>query len=208
MAVTMIKMGLIVAVLGIVSFAFGIAAEVHKPAAGIPIMGRNGLVICKYPSDPTVVYGYLSFAFLVASSLTGFLSVFYPYKGKSVPFGAFLQSTLFVTFFNSTLGAIGLAAALLLWPTISGQQHHNNNMYQNLSSASGCPTAKTGVLGGGAFLSLNSSLLWLVCLMLASNARHDFLEDLTGESKAMEATTSGYNAVLEKGLDNIFDGVE
>ncbi|XP_009338849.2 uncharacterized protein LOC103931154 [Pyrus x bretschneideri] len=205
MAVTMIKMGLIVAVLGIVSFAFGIAAEVHKPAAGIPIIGRNGVVMCKYPSDPTVVYGYLSFAFLVASSLTGFLSVFYPYKGKSVPSSAFLQSTLLVTFFNSTLGAIGLAAALLLWPTISGQQHHN--MYQNLSSASGCPTAKTGVLGGGAFLSLNSSLLWLVCLMLTSNARYDFLDDLSGESKAKEATTSGYKAALEKGLDNIFDGV-
>lgn len=44
-----------------------------------------------------------------------------------------------------------------------------------------CPTAKTGILGGGAFLSLDSTLFWLVALMLASNAREDYLDEIEGK---------------------------
>lgn len=40
-----------------------------------------------------------------------------------------------------------------------------------------CPTAKTGLLGGGAFVSLDSALFWLVALMLADNAREDYFEE-------------------------------
>ncbi|RXH72533.1 hypothetical protein DVH24_012217 [Malus domestica] len=44
---------------------------VAEPAAGVPIVGRNRVGMCKYPlypSDPTVAYGYRSYAFLVACS--------------------------------------------------------------------------------------------------------------------------------------------
>lgn len=40
-----------------------------------------------------------------------------------------------------------------------------------------CPTAKTGLLGGGAFVSLDSALFWLVALMLADNTREDYFEE-------------------------------
>lgn len=98
---------------------------------------------------------------------------------------------------------------MLLWPTIQEQQHHANNVHHNLSTTT-CPTAKTGVLGGGAFLALDASLFWLVCFMLVSNLRDDFLEDLHDGSKARLSTTSGNNAVLEKGVlhDSSYDYVD
>ena len=69
---------------------------------------------------------------------------------------------------------------------------------QNPSSAT-CPTAKTGVLGGGAFLSLNSSLLWLACFILASNVRDDYFEDLDGVKKPthIEEAEARRTAALE-----------
>jgi hypothetical protein len=69
----------------------------------------------------------------------------------------------------------GLAGAMLLWPTITEQLHLSRNVHHNLNTD--CPTAKTGLLGGGAFLSLDASLLWLVALMLADNAREDYFEE-------------------------------
>lgn len=84
----------------------------------------------------------------------------------------------------------GLAAALLLWPTITEQLHRSRNVHRNLDTA--CPTAKTGLLGGGAFVSLDASLLWLVALMLADNAREDYFEeieeDVKGEYGQVSAT--------------------
>ena len=60
-------------------------------------------VTCKFSSDPTVALGYLSVAFLVASTVAGYLSLFYPYKGKSVPQGVLFKNTSFVVFFNIAL---------------------------------------------------------------------------------------------------------
>lgn len=68
----------------------------------------------------------------------------------------------------------GLAAALLLWPTITEQLHLSHKVHKNPTQ---CPTAKTGLLGGGAFVSLDSALFWLVALMLADNAREDYFEE-------------------------------
>lgn len=65
-----------------------------------------------------------------------------------------------------------LAIVMLLWPTITEHIHHTNNIHHNLETS--CPTAKTGLLGGGAFLSLDSCLFFLVALMLADNTRADF----------------------------------
>lgn len=70
---------------------------------------------------------------------------------------------------------------MLLWPTITEQLHHTRNIHHNLETQ--CPTAKTGILGGGAFLSLDSCLFWLVALMLADNTRADYF----GESEEKDA---------------------
>ncbi|XP_065872912.1 uncharacterized protein [Euphorbia lathyris] len=172
-AVTIRRMSILIATLGILSFIFGVVGENKKPAAGTPITGK-GVVICKYPSDPMIALGYLSFGFLVASAVAGFLALFYPYKGKSVPQSALWQSTTFVVFFNVAIFTTGLALTLVLWPTITEHFHLTKNVHHNLQTE--CPTAKTGVLGGGAFLSLDSALFWLIALMLANNAREDYLE--------------------------------
>ncbi|KAI8011419.1 hypothetical protein LOK49_LG06G02887 [Camellia lanceoleosa] len=102
MAFTTKQMSLIVATFGILSFIFGVVAENKKPASGSPIIGK-GVVICKYPSDPTVVLGYLATAFLAVSTVVGYLSLFYPYKGKSIPLTALFRSTSFLVFFNIAL---------------------------------------------------------------------------------------------------------
>ncbi|KAG5541166.1 hypothetical protein RHGRI_021131 [Rhododendron griersonianum] len=102
MAFTTKQMSLIVATFGALSFIFGVVAENKKPAAGTAIPGKGG-VVCKYPSDPTVALGYLSVAFLIASTVAGYLSLFYPYKGKSVPQAALFRSTSFLVFFNIAL---------------------------------------------------------------------------------------------------------
>ncbi|XP_024155953.1 uncharacterized protein LOC112163926 [Rosa chinensis] len=198
MAVTMKIMCVLVAALGILSFVFGILAETKKPAAGVPIIGK-GMVICKYPSDPTLAYAWLSFGFLLLCSAVGWFSLFYSYKGRKAPTSVFFRSSTFFSFFTITLGTIGLAAAFLLWP-IATHHHPNYNITGNQDPHSAtCPTAKTGVLGGGAFLSLNSSLLWLVCFILASNAREDYFEDLDSveKPKHIEKAEAGHTTALE-----------
>ncbi|KAF4368627.1 hypothetical protein G4B88_020023 [Cannabis sativa] len=68
----------------------------------------------------------------------------------------------------------GLGAAFTLWPTIEEQNFHKHKAYPITTEK--CPTPKIGLLGGGALLSLDSTLLWLVALMLAINVREDFIE--------------------------------
>ncbi|XVE99438.1 hypothetical protein REPUB_Repub03eG0197700 [Reevesia pubescens] len=180
MAVTIKRAALIVSFLGVLSFIFGVVAENKKPAAGTPIAGKD-VVICKYPSDPSVILGYLSVAFLLLSSAAGYWSLFYPYKGKSVPNSVLFKSTSFAVFFNIALFSGGLAATLLLWPTITEQLHLTRNVHHNLTTE--CPTSKTGLLGGGAFVSLDSALFWLVALMLADNAREDHFDEVEKDTK-------------------------
>ncbi|MED6151876.1 hypothetical protein PIB30_086596 [Stylosanthes scabra] len=62
------------------------SALLLKPAAGTPVPGK-GVVTCKFPADPTVALGYLSLAFLIVSTVAGYMSLYYPYKGKSVSQG-------------------------------------------------------------------------------------------------------------------------
>ncbi|XP_010526289.1 PREDICTED: uncharacterized protein LOC104803892 [Tarenaya hassleriana] len=179
MAVTMRQMSLIVSAFGVLSFLFGVIAENKKPAAGTPISGK-GVVICKYPSDPTLALGYLSVVFLVASTAAGYRSLFMSYKGKSVPYSVLFKSTSFSVFFNIALITSGLALSLLLWPTLTEHFHLTRNVHRNMET--NCPTAKTGLLGGGAFVSLDSCLFWLVALMLADNAREDHFDEIEGRS--------------------------
>ena len=88
----------------------------------------------------------------------------------------------------------GLADTLLLWPTITEQIHQVRNVYRNLDAE--CPTAKTDLLGGGAFVSLDSSLFWLVCLMLADNAREDYFDETgkVGEGEQGQVFVGDYIA--------------
>ncbi|XP_058213338.1 uncharacterized protein LOC131325224 [Rhododendron vialii] len=171
MAVTTKQLAAIVAVLGVISFIFGVAAERNKPPAGEPIQGK-GVVICKYPSDPSIPYGYLSAVFLVACTGVGYFSLFYPYQGKSVPQSAFFSSHKFTIFFNIAMVTAGFATALLLYTTISEHFLLTHNVHHDLDTQ--CPTAKTGLLGGAAFASLDSALFWLVALMMGSNVREDY----------------------------------
>lgn len=91
--------------------------------------------------------------------------------------------TLFVCRFTT-----GLAITLLVWPTVTEQLHLTRNVHHNVETA--CPTAKTGLLGGGAFLSLDSSLFWLVALMLAGNAREDYFDEIADKGANSESLKS------------------
>ncbi|KAL5554414.1 hypothetical protein UlMin_041815 [Ulmus minor] len=96
MAVTVKQMALVVAFTTSPMLELGLVALYNSfliPASRTPIT-RKGVVIYKYPYDPTVALGNLSFAFLLISMVDGFLSLFYPYKGKSLP-----QAALFRTLF-------------------------------------------------------------------------------------------------------------
>ncbi|KAG5592154.1 hypothetical protein H5410_042668 [Solanum commersonii] len=194
MAMSVKHMYIIIVTLGVLSFIFGVIAENKKPANGTAILGK-GVVICKYRSDHTVALGLLSVILLAASAVAGFSSLFYPYKGKSIPQAVLLRSTSFIVFLNVALGTTGLAAVLLLWPTISEQLHITRNIHHNLQTE--CPTANTGLLGGGAFLSLDSALFWLVCLMLSNNARNDYFEDTAADLKGGDAVNYEEDVVIK-----------
>ncbi|KAL8167573.1 hypothetical protein V2J09_009072 [Rumex salicifolius] len=166
MEFTMKGMALLTSLCGILSFVCGVIAENKKPASGTVIQGKD-VVICKYSSDPMLYLGYISFGFLLLCTIVGFKSISYPYRKKSIPYSAL--------FGTKTMLTVGLAAALILWPTITEQVHHSKNVHTDMDYT--CPTAKTGVIGGGAFVSLSSCLFWLVCLMLADNAREDYFDE-------------------------------
>lgn len=75
-----------------------------QPAAGTPVPSNDRVsVTCRYSSDPTVVLGVLSTVFLIVSTVVGYMSLFYPYKGKIVPQGAMLKHFCFSAFFNVAL---------------------------------------------------------------------------------------------------------
>lgn len=64
---------------------------------------------------------------------------------------------------------------MLLWATITEGHHRTSNIHHDMDTQ--CPTAKTGLFGGAAFLALDAALFWLVCQMLALNARADYLDE-------------------------------
>ncbi|KAG0495954.1 hypothetical protein HPP92_000624 [Vanilla planifolia] len=176
---------------GVLAFIFGVVAENKKPAHGTPVT-TIGYVLCKFPNDPTVALGSLSVVALVLSTALGLLSVFYPYKGKSVPRSALFHGmTLRVFFLIATLVSV-FAEAMMMWATITEGLHQTNNKHKDLNYA--CPTAKTGLFGGAAFLALDASLFWLVCQMLTLNARADYLDDDDPKGTYGEVLTTNYEA--------------
>ncbi|XWS19201.1 hypothetical protein CRYUN_Cryun32bG0110800 [Craigia yunnanensis] len=191
MAIDIKTMVYTVAVFGVNSFIFGIVAENKKPPSGNPQTSTDAdHIICNYPSDPTVVLGFLSIASLALSILVGYYSVFYPYKGKSVPRYVFFRSMTFSVFFVITLALSMLAAGMLSWVTISELLHLTNNVHQDMTTT--CPTAKAGLFGGAAFLALNASLFWLICLLLVDDIRTDYFEEQ--EDSKSQVFTTDYDA--------------
>lgn len=182
MAARIKSIAIIVAALGVKAFVFGILAEIKKPASGEASMS-HGVVTCKYPSDPAVFFGFLSIAALIACTLVGICSIFYPYKGKSVPYKGLFHSTRMVVFFQIALSVSMLAGGMLLWATTTELIHLTKNVHRHNVDSTNCPTAKTGLFGGAAFLALDASLFWLVCLMLTSNAREDYFDEAGEEQK-------------------------
>lgn len=92
----------------------------------------------------------------------------------------------------------GSAAAMLLWPTISDQLHLKHKFHRSFSYT--CPTATTGLLGGGAFLSLDSCLFWLIALLLAHNIREDFFEEVFGEKGKFGKGSKTYAEALKESI--------
>ncbi|KAJ1261362.1 hypothetical protein BS78_09G024100 [Paspalum vaginatum] len=169
-----LRFSLILAFFGILAFVLGVIAENKKPASGTPIQGKD-VVICKFPSDPSIAMGSMSVVALVAAAIVGHVAIFFPYSSKSVPRGALFQSTSLTVFFVVAELVSGLALAMLLWATITEGIHRSNNIHHDMDYQ--CPTAKTGLFGGAAFLALDAALFWLVCQMLALNARADYLDE-------------------------------
>ncbi|KAG6466734.1 uncharacterized protein LOC122036916 [Zingiber officinale] len=168
------KIGSFVIILGFLSFILAIVAENKKPAFGTPIQGK-GVVICKFPSDPTVLVGSLSVVALVFTIIGGHVAVFFNYKGKVVSNNVlFGYSTLFVFFVIAEIVST-LAFAFLIWTVVTEGLHRSRNVHYDLTTQ--CPTAKTGMFGGAAFLALDAAILWLVCLTLTLNVRADHFED-------------------------------
>ncbi|OMO83269.1 hypothetical protein CCACVL1_11464 [Corchorus capsularis] len=176
MAIGVKPMAYTIAAFGVQSFIYGIVAENRKPTYGTRQVSTQGdRIICKNSSDPSVVLGFLSIASLAISVLVGYLSVFYPYSGKSVPRHVFFRCKTFVVFFLITLALSMLAAVILCWMTISELVHLTNNVHRDMNTS--CPTAKSGLFGGAAFLALSASLFWLISLMLAYDVRTYHFEE-------------------------------
>lgn len=93
-----------------------------------------------------------------------------------------------------------MAEGMLLWPTITELIHLKRNVHHNMNAK--CPTAKTGLFGGAAFMALNASLFWLICLMLANNAREDYFdeEDENRKGEYGQIFTTDYDAKGQGGV--------
>ncbi|XP_042380400.1 uncharacterized protein LOC121972842 [Zingiber officinale] len=182
MAMEQSKMiGLSVFLLGFLSFLLAVVAENKKPPFGTPIQGRD-VVICKFPSDPSILLGSLSTIALVLSVILGHVGIFFPYKGKPVSTSVlFGYKTLSIFFYVAEIVS-AWAIAFLVWTIVTEGLHRSRNVHYDLTTQ--CPTAKTGMFGGSAFLALDAALLWVVCQMLTLNVRDDYFggeEDGKGE---------------------------
>ncbi|KAG6481496.1 hypothetical protein ZIOFF_058100 [Zingiber officinale] len=105
----------------------------------------------------------------------GHVAVFFNYKGKAVSNNVlFGYSALFVFFVIAEIVST-LAFAFLIWTVVTEGLHRSRNVHYDLTTQ--CPTAKTGMFGGAAFLALDAAILWLVCLTLTLNVRADHFED-------------------------------
>ncbi|KAF3321925.1 hypothetical protein FCM35_KLT14141 [Carex littledalei] len=163
---------------GILSFVLGISAELKKPPSGTPIQGA-GVIICSFPKDPTIQLGFLSILTAISTSVLGASSVL---SAKDIPRKALFGYRLFYIFFHLTIGVALSGVGMMLWVTVTELLHHLRNVHHDLEYT--CPTAKTGLFGGAAFLTLDAMLLWIVTMMLVLNVREDLHRPDEDESEA------------------------
>lgn len=185
------RIALALSFFGTLSFIFGVIAENKKPPYGTPITAK-GVVICKFPSDPTIALGTLSIVTLFLAVTIGHVAVFFPYHGKSVPQQALFRSTSLLVFFLITEILSVLAMVMMMWTTITEGLHRVHNVHHDLTTQ--CPTTKTGLFGGAAFVSLDAALLWLVCQMLTLNARADYLDESDPKGQYGQVYATDYKA--------------
>ncbi|KAH7290855.1 hypothetical protein KP509_30G066600 [Ceratopteris richardii] len=174
-----------ISITGLLSFILGIIAENKKPASGFSTK-QGDLTYCVYPADPYIPLGALSAVLLAVTSVFGVVSIFFSYNRKAVPLAALVKSKLLVAFAIISGILFFVSEGLILWSIITENSHRQHRIHL----ASDCPTAKTGLMGGAAFLALDTMLFWLICQMLTMNARADFL-DFDEED---EKNTHGYGA--------------
>lgn len=99
-----------------------------------------------------------------------------------------------------------LAVGMLFWPTIAELIHRTRHVHHNMSTIR--PTAKTGLFGGAAFMALNASLFWLICVILADNARDDYFdeEDQNHKCEYGQVFTTDYDAKGQGDVWEMFPG--
>ncbi|KAJ7569027.1 hypothetical protein O6H91_01G057900 [Diphasiastrum complanatum] len=182
-------------VFGLISFILGILAENMKPGgSNIQLIKTNNVAICHYPSDPSPLLGSLAIVFLFVSSSLAIASLFHPYDGKSIPQSAFWKSKLFIAFFVLSIALYVSAEALLIWATVTESTSVKNRRHSVLLES--CPSAKTGLFGGAAFLALDSTLFWLICMMLITNMHSDHFSENKDENDIYVKVATEYNPAL------------
>ncbi|KAJ4819746.1 Beta-klotho [Rhynchospora pubera] len=163
---------------GLLSFVFGIVAEHKKPPFGTPIQG-TGVVVCSFPKDLSIGFAFLSILLAIKTSVLGASSVL---SAKDIPRKALFGYRLFFIFYHLAIGVACSGVGMMLWTTVTEILHHLRKVHHNLEYT--CPTAKTGMFGGAAFLHLDAMLLWVVISMIVSNVREDLHRTDEDESES------------------------
>ena len=120
------QLGLATALFGVLSFVLAVLAELNKvtaaflhkrrptlppgltggcllgdqPPYGTPIQQGGGVVVCRFPRDPTVALGALSALAAACSAALGAVAVFFPYGGRHVPRKVLLAHTPLYVFLH------------------------------------------------------------------------------------------------------------
>lgn len=68
-----------------------------------------------------------------------------------------------------------MAFVLTLWATVSQFFILKHNVHHDMGMQ--CPTAKTGLIGGAGFMSLNTALMWYIVFMLSQNRKEDIFDE-------------------------------
>jgi hypothetical protein len=73
-----------------------------QPPYGTPVQQGPDVVVCRFPSDPTVALGALSALAAACSAALGALAAFFPYGGRHVPRNVLLGYTPLYVFLHVT----------------------------------------------------------------------------------------------------------
>lgn len=97
----------------------------------------------KYPVNPTLALRYLFFGFLATPTWARRLSLFYPYKGKSIPWIELLQRTAFLIFFLIDLQIYFAVMGYALHQWVQGKSILKVQVPHILHHTTGCLGAET-----------------------------------------------------------------